>query len=74
MGPRATVIGDDGPSRSSMTDTVAVQYASFRDACTPGWDKIGGAGQKIDRIEERAGMGVKNSPIGRGVATSRRAL
>ena len=45
--------------------TVAAQGTS--DWFVPGWDKMAGSAQHLERVEKRAAMGQKKTPIGAGV-------
>lgn len=52
-----------------FTDTVATMNGSFSDAYVKNWDKEAGAGQAMVQVRRRTGMGIKKTPIGKGVTT-----
>ena len=58
-GPRAKQI-------APIKRTTAVQYSTPAEMFVPGWDDLPGAAQKMARNDERAKMGQKMTPIGRG--------
>ncbi len=47
-------------------ETTKVQYATFPEMFVPGWDAEIGGGQKMARVEDRAAMGNKRTPLGPG--------
>lgn len=50
-----------------FTDTVGLRFNKLADRFVPGWDKRVGAGQQIDRVQDRLRMGDTMTPRGGGV-------
>jgi hypothetical protein len=62
-----------GPPLNGVTVQARTSKAVFSEpafggpeSMVPGWDRYAGAGQSMARVADRAAMGLKCSPIGRG--------
>ena len=52
-----------------FTNTTAIMNSKPGDAYPKDWDKEAGAGQAMVQVKRREAMGIKKTPILRGVTT-----